>query len=151
MNKWHCRKFILDHKIQIPTGLPSEKQIRLAEQVAQFFKVKLPPEVCVSLEKWERFMKEQLWPTRDELHEIEFALNIKIEMSSYGEIFRNLLKYRDILKSKDRLLDEKRRRIRDLLLRKQSPYNLEDDFDVPNNVVWQEVRKLEAEGHELIY
>ncbi len=146
MNKWHCRKFINDNKSSIPGGPPSEKQIRLAEQLADYHEIVLSDEVRVSLKGWNAFFAKHLGREEiDYLHEIQIQLAIRIDFGNYGNMVRYLTQYKGVLNGPTLLREAKEDRARVLLLNGEDPFALAEDLQLDIDRVLEIERELEAE------
>ncbi len=149
MNKWHCQKFINDNKSSIPGGPPSEKQIRLAEQLADYHEIVLSDEVRVSLEEWNAFFAKHLGREEiDYLHEIQIELAIRIDFGNYGNMVRYLTSYKGVLDDPTLLREAKEDRARVLLLGGEDPFTLAEDLRLDIDRVFEIERELETEPFE---
>ena len=146
MNKWHCRKFINDNKTNIPGGAPSDKQIRLAEQLADYHEIVLSDEVRVSLDEWNAFFAKHLGREEiDYLHEIQIELSIRIDFGNFGNMMRYLTEYKGVLDDPTLLREAKEDRARVLLLNGEDPFTVAEDLELDIDRVLEIERELEAE------
>ena len=75
MNKWHCKKFIGESRGNVPGGMPSEAQIELAGQLADYHRIDVPDAVRISLDDWNAFFQKYLGrEERDTIQELAFQL-----------------------------------------------------------------------------
>ena len=152
MNKWHCKKFIRESRSNVPGGMPSEAQIELAEQLADYHGIDVPDAVRISLDDWNAFFQKYLGrEERDTIQELAFQLGIYIDTESYGSMVYHLNLSKRILSNRDALKEAKLDRVRELLKKGEDPFSLALDLDVDEEAVFSVVKELEAEGHELVY
>lgn len=152
MNRWHCKKFIGESRGSVPGGMPSEAQIELAEQLADYHGIKVPDAVRVSLDDWNDFFRKYLGrKERDTIQELAFQLGIYIDTESYGSMVYHLNLSKRILSNRDTLKEAKLDRVRELLKKGEDPFSLALDLDVEEKAVFNVVKELERQGYELIY
>lgn len=152
MNKWHCTKFLGESRAKVPGGIPSEAQIELAEQLADYHEINVPDAVRVSLDDWHAFFQRYLGrEERDILEEMERELAKYVDTESYGSMVYHLNRSKRIFSNRDSLNEAKLDSARELLIKGEDPFSLAQDLNIPEQAVFNVVKELEAQGHELVY
>ena len=152
MNRFECTKYISRNKTDFHNVAPTKKQIELADWLARIKEIDIPREAYLDRGAWEAFMEETITrDDRDRAEELVSKLSVAgVDLKQYGQLVHWLAKCKLFIDNPWQLEHDRRKRMREMLIRGNNPYVVADEFpDIDEAVVFDLILELEAEGYDV--
>lgn len=154
MNRFHCSEFIRLNEEGFYDRAPSEKQVKLAERLAEIKGTKFPADASLDKQAWEEFMAQNVTrDDRDRMEELVWDLQVpNVDLSSYGDLVRYLSKEKELSSDPNSLRRAKEHRIKEMLADGSHPDSIQAVYpEFTEKQIYAYVDEVEAQGYEIAW